>query len=67
MKLVVFLKRRELQGKVLKFIFGHGRLCLQLILSIYKIDLQLMVLDPTNLEIVAIACCTGGVTGFVVS
>jgi hypothetical protein len=67
MQLAVFLKKRELQGKILKFIFGHCRLILQFILSIYKIDLQFIVLDPPSLEIVAIACCTGGATGFVVS
>jgi hypothetical protein len=67
MRLAVFLKRTELRGKLLKFIFGHARLALQLILSVYKIDLQFIVLDATSLKVVVIACCTGGATGFVVS
>jgi len=66
-ELAVFLKKKELQGKVLKLIFSHGRLVLQLILATYDINLQLVVLDPISREVVAIACCTGGAMGFIVS
>jgi len=66
-QLALFLKRKELQGKVFKFIFGHGRLILQLILAIYKIDLQFIVIEAANFDAVVIVCCTGSVMGFIFS
>ena len=66
-KLAVFLKEKELRAKVLKLIFTQGRLVLQLVLSICKINLQYVVVDQVSPQVVVIACCTGGTTGFVCS
>ena len=47
-KLAVFLKKKERKAKALKIIFTHGRLVLQLVLSLCKINLQYVVVDPVN-------------------
>ena len=66
-KLAVFFKEKELRAKVLKLIFTQGRLVLQLVLSICNINLQYIVVDQVSPQVVVIACCTGGTTGFVCS
>jgi hypothetical protein len=61
------LKEKELRAKIFKFLFTYGRLILQLFLYSCKIDLQYVVLGPVNPQVIVIACCTGGTTGFVLS
>ena len=38
---------------------------MQLVLSLCKINLQYVVVDTVNPQVVVIACCTGGTTGFI--
>jgi hypothetical protein len=63
-KLTVFLKKKEMRARVLKFIFTQGRLVLHLVLHLCK---RYIVIDEVNPQIAVIACCTGGATGFVCS
>ena len=66
-QLAIFLKKKELNAKILKFIFRHGRLVLQLILARFNINLQYILVNPETQGIAVIACCTGGTAGFVLS
>lgn len=66
-QLAVFLKRRELRARILKFIFVKLRLLLKLILLKCKIRLEYIALDSVSPEFAVIACCAGGTTGFVAS
>ena len=66
-KLAFFFKKNELKAKILKIIYTQGRLFLQLVLSLCKINLQYVVIEAVNPQVVVIACCIGGTTGFVSS
>lgn len=66
-KLAVFLKEKEHRAKVLKAIFAQGRLALELVLSVCNIKLEYLVIESVSPQVAVIACCTGGMAGFVFS
>lgn len=66
LKLAVFLKQREMEG-LLKILFTHGRLVLELILSMCQIHLTYITSNEVNPQIIVIAMTSGGSIGFTLS